>query len=315
MSVVILSGLVACSDSNPAAQPVAERTVCLEGAIGLSTRAVIGSGYEKDLPVGFVRQDESQSIAGRYGAWSVCKAVRQGGKGNRPIVFDESQWYPEDGRGIRLNGYYPAVDGVAVDTGTGKVVFTLDGTTDVMATGMLTATAYAPVRTCTFRHLLTQVRLVCYSDRAEEWGTIATIDAVDIHTRQELDCLAETPALADISSGDGIQDISVQDIQGLPVPGITAEEELPETQGYILLPVSPADGTAEHPLCFRITTTKDGRGNPVETVLNVSVSVEGGFRTGKSHVVTLFFTGNSRIQTASVSVEAWTDREQGDMPI
>ena len=50
-TVVILSGITACSDSNPTPQLVPETAVNLEGAIGLSTRVVIDSGYETDLDI------------------------------------------------------------------------------------------------------------------------------------------------------------------------------------------------------------------------------------------------------------------------
>ena len=315
ISIAILPGLAACSDSNPTPEPVPETAVCLEGAIGQSTRGVIGSGYEKDLEVCFARQDETIVSTESYGMWNRYEAVRTGGKGNRPIVFAESQSYPEDGRHIRLHGYYPAKGESGVVAGTGKVTFIVDGTTDIMSTGILTASGYVPIQTCTFRHLLTQVRLVCYSDRADRWGTIKTIEAIDVHTRQTLDLDQETSYLDDISSGDAIKNIPVQDIVNLPVPEVTVGEELPEPQGYLLLPVSPVDGTSEHPLHFRITTTKNGRGTEHETVSEVSFHIEDGFQTGKSHVVTLFFTDKSQIQTISVGVEAWTDHEQEDMPI
>ena len=315
ISIAILPGVTACSDSNPTPEPVPETAVCLEGAIGQSTRGVIGSGYEKDLEVYFARQDETVVTTESYGMWNRYEAVRTGGKGNRPIVFAESQSYPEGGRRIRLHGYYPAKGESEAVAGTGKVTFIVDGTIDIMSTGILTGSGYVPVQTCTFRHLLTQVRLVCYSDRADGWGIIKMIEAVDVHTRQELDLEQETPCLNDISSDDGIKNIPVQDIVNLPVPDVTAGEDIPEPQGYLLLPVSPVDGTAEHPLHLRITTTKDGRGTESETVSEVSFHIEGGFQTGKSHVVTLFFTDKSQIQTTSVSMEAWTDHEQEDMPI
>ena len=315
ISIAILPGFAACSDSNPTPEPVPEIAVCLEGAIGESTRGVIGSGYEQDLKVCFARQDETTVPGEGYGTWGIYEAVRRGGKGNRPIVFAQSQSYPEDGRRIRLHGYYPAKGESEAVAGTGKVAFTVDGTTDIMSTGILTGSGYSPVQTCMFRHLLTQVRLVCYSDRADGWGTIKTIEALDVHTRQRLDLGQETPCLNDISSNDGIKNIPVQDIVNLPIPDVTSGEDLPEAQGYLLLPVSPVDGTAEHPLHLRITTTKDGRGTESETVSEVSFHIEGGFQTGKSHVVTLFFTDKSQIQTTSVSVEGWTDREQNDMPI
>lgn len=315
-SIVLLSGFTACSDSSSAPEPVAETTVNLTGSIGQSTRAAIGSGYAEELKVGFVRQDETAVSAGSYGTWRVCSAVREGGAGNRPIVFDELQLYPSDGRAIRLHGYYPAVEESTVDAEAGKVFFTLDGLTDIMATGCLAATTYTPLRTCLFRHLLTQVRLVCYSDRAEQWGAIAKIEALEVHTRQELDCGLASPSLANASSGDGVKNIAVPDIAGLQVPQVAEGEDPPEPQGYILLPVSSADGETDgKPLRLRITTTKDGSGNEVETITPVSVTVAGGFQPGQTHLVSLFFTGNSAVQITSVRVEAWTDRDVGEWPI
>ena len=314
-SVAILWGLTACSDSDPTPPPVPETVVCLEGSIGASTRGVIGSGYEQDLKVNFARQDESAVLTGTYGGWAVHKAVRQGGRGNRPIVFAESQSYPADGRHIRLHGYYPAEGEPTTDAGGGKVTIRIGGTTDIMATGILEGNGYVPVTTCTFRHLLTQVRLVCYSDRADAWGTIQTIEAADVHTRQELDLSAETPRLADISVAEDIRNLPVQDIAGLLIPQVASDGSLPEAQGFLLLPASPVDGTAAHPLHLRITTTKDGNGNLKETLSDVFVRIEGGFEIGKSHIVSLFFTGASNIQTTHVSVEAWMEDEQGEMPI
>ena len=252
---------------------------------------------------------------GAYGGWAVHEAVRQGGRGSRPIVFAQSQSYPADGRHIRLHGYYPAEGEPTTDAGGGKVTFRIDGTTDIMATGILEGNGYVPVTTCTFRHLLTQVRLVCYSDRADAWGTIQTIEAADVHTRQELDLSAETPRLADISVAEDIRNLPVQDIAGLLIQQVASDGSLPEAQGFLLLPASPVDGTAAHPLHLRITTTKDGNGNPKETLSNAFVRIEGGFEIGKSHIVSLFFTGASNIQTTHVSVEAWMEDEQGEMPI
>lgn len=219
------------------------------------------------------------------------------------------------GRHIRLHGYYPVEGEPTTDAGGGKVTFRIGGTTDIMATGILVGNGYVPVTTCTFRHLLTQVRLVCYSDRPAEWGTIKGIEAADVHTRQELDLSAETPRLADISVAEDIRNLPVQDIAGLPIPQVVSDGSLPEAQGFLLLPASPVDGTAAHPLHLRITTTKDGNGNLKETLSNVFVRIEGGFEIGKSHIVSLFFTGAANIQTTHVSVEAWMEDEQGEMPI
>lgn len=305
-TIVCLRALTACSDgSDPTPQPVPETTVCLEGAIGVSTRAVIGSGYKKDLAVCFARQDETGS--GAYGTWSVSGAVRSGGSGNRPVVFDKTQLYPSDGSNIRLHGYYPATG--ETDVAAGRVIFTIDGMTDVMATGPLSGNSLAPLRTCTFRHLLTQLGLVCYSDRADRWGEIVRIEAMGVHTRQQLDWLSASPVLADVSSPGEIKIVAVQEIAGLPVPQVEEGGELPEVQGYILLPALSA------PLQLQVTTTKDGNGNETETVSRVSVAVEGGFQAGKRHVVSLFFTDGRKIQATTVGVEQWTDRDAGEIPI
>lgn len=311
--MIVLWGVIGCSDDDGGELlPVPERVISLQSAIGQSTRGVIGSSYDEDLVVCFARQDETDKASESYEMWNVYKAVRTGGSGSRPIVFDDLQLYPNEGRNIRLHGYYPAEGKPAA----GKVTFMLDGMTDIMATGKLTANAYAPVQDCTFRHLLTQVRLLCYSDHADQWGTIVKIEAMDVHTQLELDLAAETPRLDDLSSGDEvIKNIFVQDITDLSIPQIKAGDEQPDPQGYILLPVSPVDGTKARPLQLRITTTKDGRGNGNEMVSDVFVHVEGGFLTGKSHVISLFFTASGGIQATSVGVEPWTDREQGDIPI
>lgn len=313
--LVSLSGIMACSDNDQAPQPVPETTVRLEGAIGLSTRGVIGAGYETDLEVNFARQDESAVSEGTYGAWGSHKAVRKGGRGNRPILFAESQSYPADGRNIRLHGYYPAEGEPVAVAGTGKVFFQIDGATDIMATRLLTGNCFAPVQTCTFRHLLTQVRLVCYSDGAGDWGSILSIEAIGVHARQGLNLGEETPRLTDVSSPADIKNLPVQDITNLLIPEVAANESPPEAQGYLLLPVTPMDGTTEHPLHLRITTTKDGRGNAVETVSDVPITIEGGLQTGRSHIISLLFTDKGTVQTVHVSVDAWTEDEQGEMPI
>lgn len=202
-----------------------------------------------------------------------------------------------------------------VDPVTGKVIFTLDGMTDIMATGCLSATAYAPVRTCLFRHLLTQVGLVCYSDRAVLWGEIVKIEAVGVHTRQELDCTDESPRLTDVSSAEVIKNVIVQGINGLSLPQVDEGEGLLDAQGYILLPASQPVGTDGNPLRLEITTTKDGKGNEIETITSVSITVEDGFQIGKRHVVSLFFTTGTRIQTSFVGVEPWTDHDADELPI
>lgn len=140
----------------------------------------------------------------------------------------------------------------------------------------------------------------------------AKIEAAGITTGQQLDWRTETPGLTASSSGQ-VANVAVQDIDGLPLVQVDEGGELPDAQGYILLPAS--GGTAAYPLQLQVTTTKDGKGNKVETIIPVSVTVDGGFQPGKTHLVSLFFTGNSAVQISSVRVEAWTDTDVGEWPI
>lgn len=315
-ALVSLCVIIGCSDGGNNGLPPVETTVRLEGSIGLSSRAVIGSGYADTLEVCFARQDETGAGSEAYAAWNMCGAVRCGGAGNKPILFTEPQFYPVGGEAVRLHGYYPSDETKAMaDAGAGHVTFLIDGATDVMATGCISGTTYSPVRTCTFLHLLTQVGLVCYSDRAAWWGDITGIEAVGVHTRQQLGFASARPVLSDVSGEGEIRNIPVQEIAGLVLPEPAEGDDLPEAQGYILLPVLPVAGTEADPLHLRVSTTKDGRGNAVGTVSDVYVSVAGGFRAGSRHVITLFFTEGNHLVATEAGVEPWKEQEQGIFPI
>ena len=322
-TLAFLSGLIACSDDGGSSvlPPVSEAAVRLEGAIGLSTRAVIGSGYNEDLKVCFARQDETLASSETYGAWSVHSAVRSGGVGSRPIVFGDSQIYPSDNRNIRLHGYYPAdsVGLAASDVSTGKVTFTIDGKTDFMATGRITASAGAipdnpsPV-VCTFYHLLTQLSFVCYSDEADKWGKIVKVEVTDIPLKQELDWTAETPSLtavADIPLGK----LPVQEI-AQDIPQVNEGDPQPAAKGYILLPAAAGFGTSADVLWVEITTSKDGNGNEMETTSRLYITgPEDGFKVGYQHIVSLFFTDGIGIEVTQVDVKPWEVQDEPELPV
>ncbi|WP_224265012.1 hypothetical protein [Parabacteroides goldsteinii] len=91
ISIAILWGLAACSDSDPTPPPVPETVVCLEGSIGASTRGVIGSGYEQDLKVNFARQDESAVSTGTYGGLCIRLCVRVEGGTAQSYLLSRSR--------------------------------------------------------------------------------------------------------------------------------------------------------------------------------------------------------------------------------
>ena len=220
---------------------------------------------------------------GAYGGWAVHEAVRQGWKGEPPDCICPVAVITR--RMAVISACTVIIRRRGADNRCRRGQSNLphrrnDGYHG--HEGILEGNGYVPVTTCTFRHLLTQVRLVCYSDRADAWGTIQTIEAADVHTRQELDLSAETPRLADISVAEDIRNLPVQDIAGLLIRRSRPTDRFPRRKGFLLLPASPVDGMAAHPLHLRITTTKDGNGNLKETLSNVFVRIEGGFEIGKT---------------------------------
>lgn len=323
-TLVSFLGFTACSDDGGGSVPtmVTDGVVRLEGTIGLSTRAVIGSGYNEDLKVCFARQDESGLSTNTYGAWAVHTAVRSGGGGPRPIVFGQTQTYPSDGSSIHLHGYYPADSvGLAVSNpGAGKVTFTIDGKTDIMATGCLTASGAtvpgggpSPV-VCTFNHLLTQLSFVCYSDQADKWGDVVKIEATDIPLEQELNWTDAVPKLtAQTGSTTGM--LPVQEI-AQTIPQVAEGGTPPAPKGYILLPAADGFGTADKTLWLDITTSKDGNGNdaPKTTRLYITAPADG-FKPGFQHLITLFFTDGIGIEVAHVDVKPWEVEDEPELPI
>lgn len=270
VTFVFLSGFASCSDdgggNGSVLPPASEAAVRLKGAIGLSTRGVIGEDYNEDLKLSFARADildvDAPDVAG---LWGVYTAVRSGGGGSRPIIFMQTQNYPASGS-LYLHGYYPA-DGekVVSNAAAKKVTFTIDGETDVMATGRFKATNTQHTVTCTFKHLLTQLTFICYSNHVEKWGEIKKIEAADISLKQELDWTAGTPVLTSAASSDGNSEkgaLPVQDITyPLAISQVNGGDPIPEeAKGYILLPVAGGLGGSTNALWLDITTTKDGKG-------------------------------------------------------
>lgn len=304
--LAVLSVSQGCSD-DPAHEDLS-KALHLEGTIGTSTRAVINSGYEKDLDVCFARSDQGS-------LWHQLSAVRIGGIGRTPIVFTEPQFYPDDDREVRLNGYYPGFGW------TGNVqeqpIYTItDGSTDLMATGLLSGSYSKPVTTCMFRHLLTQLKFVCFSDQPDMWGAITKIEVQDIHRQQTFTLSDKIPVLSPVESSAtfSLSSICTSEDKRLELysgsPG-----SLPESlvvQDSILVPTQEA-GTERYPLILHITTQKGGIGiekpggyqHTAALVVKNADTGESGVQAGFSHRVEMSFT-NSEIEIVAVSVEPWT---------
>lgn len=292
MIAVGLLLLAGCSEGDTP-QPVVVRSVRLDSSIGASSRAVIGSGYEKDLDIRFARGDESEERPGSYGMWGHLDAVRQGGLGETPIRFSRVQLYPSEGR-LRLHGYYPSTGSPVA--GTDSVLFVIDGETDIMSTGLLSGSNASPVESCTFSHLLSQLQFVCYTDKPADWGEIVRIEVTGLPLRGGLLLNEENPVFR--PAVDGFRgSLPVQDLSEYKIPALASDGKKPDPKGYILIPVVPS-------VCLNIVTTRDGTGGEAETTHLAVVTVEGGLQAGRVHRIELFFTA-SGIEILTVTVTEW----------
>lgn len=310
--LAVLSVMQGCSDGPGHEEP--SKALHLEGAIGTSTRAVINSGYEKDLDVCFARSDQGN-------VWQELPAVRIGGIGRTPIVFAEPQFYPDDNREVRLNGYYPG-SGWTGDVQERPVYIVTNGSTDLMATGLLSGSYSKPVTTCTFRHLLTQLKFLCFSDQPDLWGEITKIEVVDIHRQQTFTLSDKVPVLSPVESSATFSLSSICTGEGETLELYAGSPgSIPESltvQDSILVPAQGA-GTEQYPLTLHITTQKGGVGiekpggyrHTATLVVKDTDTGESGVQAGFSHRVEMSFT-NSEIEIVAVSVDPWTSVEIDD---
>ncbi len=307
--LAVLSVLQGCSDGPGHEEP--SKALHLEGAIGTSTRGVINSGYEKDLDVCFARSDQGSG-------WQELPAVRIGGIGRTPIVFAELQFYPDDNREVRLNGYYPG-SGWTGNVQERPVYTVTDGSTDLMATGLLSGSYSKPVTTCTFRHLLTQLKFLCFSDQPDMWGAITKIEVEDIHRQQTFALSDKMPVLSPVESSATFSLSSICTGEGKTLELYTGSSgSISESliiQDSVLVPTQGA-GTEQYPLILHITTQKGGVGiekpggyqHTAILVVKDTNTGESGVQAGFSHRVEMSFT-NSEIEIVSVSVDPWSSVE------
>ncbi|MDH6358335.1 hypothetical protein [Parabacteroides sp. PF5-9] len=305
LATILFLFLIACSEKDIPGVEV-PKNIQLYGAIGTTTRSVIDADYPYDLPLGFVRRDEISS--GNYGLWHLSPAVRQGGTGNKLILFSETQEYPEDDKQLHLLGYYPA--DAHLHLAQGYLSFDIDGETDILSTGRLTGCMSSPFNACVLEHLLTQLQFVCYTDDLQAWGNLIRIEVDKVKTPLVLDL--ENPT--QLKPGTTSQEVSVpvKNLDNLQIPFFNQGKK-PDPQGYVLLPVSI--GGQDIPIQLKLITSKNGRGVVGETTHNTEIYIEGGVQAGFTHRVELLFSGEGELKIHIVSVEEWIPTPGGMIKI
>lgn len=315
--------LVSCNSEGTPQQPEKELPVPIVLSAGMSVQSetrgagMIDDGYTSDLPVNFflLEQDGTSGLYPNYSDYSAgtqLAATRTGGSGTTTVNFDSGseRYYPvrETNNKVKLVGWYPRVDGTAVTFSSGELLFSVDGSTDVMLTAEVEgskaiADKFSDAgKEFTFSHLLTQFRIKAYAlDAAAvtSWGNIT-----DIQVKGQLpQCKVILPAsvsfVGTATNLPLVRKVAMTNadltypLTLLPAPAIDC--------GYAMVP--PADSPTV--LTLEVTTVKGG-------TRDVPLNVQN-YEKGKAYEVSLKFTAGAI--TARAQIGAWTSVPMSDIEL
>lgn len=295
-SMLVAVFLAGCTNTEEPMAANSEEEIRITAGIGGTTRAVIDAGYGTDLNVSFARIDNLP--AGTNWNSPSVDAIRTGGAGNTAITFEQTQNYLAANGVSALIGYYPRKTPEAGTANPLRVVYTITGDEDIMATEIQTGYLTAPFETFTFNHLLTQLQFICVgsAEVIAKWTAVTSITVKDIATELTLSL--------DKTAGAGLTATGAPD-KSLPVKNCPAAvsvvgQATPQT-GYLML-YSIADmGTAAAAINLEVKATYDGVGK----TLPVSITnIDGGVQAGQSHLITLTFAEDGTI-IAEAGIAVW----------
>jgi hypothetical protein len=191
------------------------------------------------------------------------------------IAMSPKQYYPVDGSSIKFIAVHP--ENGTYDDENRTVEFLINGSTDILCSNVVEGSKTGPAPGMTFRHLLTQVKVMVIADGTNkadvpsEWGEVTGV-AIN---GKAVPALVTLPAptgngAASIAQKPGATgtNLAVTKASGvganLAIPTGTAAAEF----GYAMFLPSTADET----LTLTITTTKT---TGVETITNTAKSYAG----------------------------------------
>ena len=316
LAVSLMATMILTSCSNNEDSAVVDSTkseILMTAGIGTVTRAVINPDYENDLPVAFARMNPG--VPGNTWDYPDLKAVRVGGSGATPIVFETGQEYPASGN-VSLFGYYPRPAATPTTT-TNKLVadYSITGDEDIMATDFLSGSTATRITTCTFKHLLAQLqfRLVGSDGARGKWGngdgTGISVAIKNVPRSLQL-TLTKSGAggTAVLTTTTGTPDNGDLTVHGVPV--MTNPDDQNPTLGYCMLFPTPGMGTVtipSAPVVVEVTANYDG--TPTTRPINIE-NIAGGLQAGVSNLITLVFTTTGEI-TASSTIAPWAPGNNG----
>lgn len=193
MAGAVLAGallLAGCSKepADPASGPVKiEVAASVPGGVraprpggDASTKATVSGEEQMHLYFAARTADESGTFVQRGEPFL---GLRAAGDGARMLSFTPEQYYPEDGGGLRIQGWYPLADAIEDD----KVVWNLDGYQDIITALIHEGSASSPLTTIGFEHRLTQLQIYVFGETgaAARWGKVTGAEVHSLSSRYE----------------------------------------------------------------------------------------------------------------------------------
>lgn len=268
-SMLVAVFLVGCTNTEEPVTANSEEAIRITAGIGEPTRAVIDAGYGADLNVSFARIDNQP--AGMNWNTPSIDAIRTGGAGNTAITFEQEQNYLAANGVSALIGYYPRKTPEAGMANPLRVVYTITGDEDIMATEIQTGWLAAPFEVFTFNHLLTQLQFVC----------VGSAEAVAKWT------------------ATGATDKSLP-VKNCPAAVSVVGQATPRTGYLMLYPVADM-GTVAAAIDLEVKATYGGE---VKTLPVSITNIDGGVQAGQSHLITLTFAEDGTI-IAEAGIAVW----------
>lgn len=295
-SMLVVAFLAGCTNTEEPVTASSGEAIRITAGIGETTRAVIDADYSTDLNVSFARID-NQPAGTNWNTPSI-DAIRTGGAGNTAITFVQEQNYLAANGVSALIGYYPRKTPEAGTANPLRVVYTITGDEDIMATEIQTGWLATPFEVFTFNHLLTQLQFICVgsAEAVAKWTAVTSITVKNIAIELTLS-LDKTTGASLTATGAANKSLLVKNCPAaVSVVGRTA----PQT-GYLMLYPVAEKGTALAAIDLEVKATYDGVGK----TLPVSITnIDGGVQVGQSHLITLIFAEDGTI-IAEAGIAVW----------
>lgn len=250
-----------------------------------------------------------------------------------PLVFDDTYYYPVDGKKPFDFLAYAPITGAAVLADDNLTVdFTLTGAEDVIAatalgtdlngvkgySGAYFREAGATQPALTFKHYLSRLKFEVFAGNDETTQeanavSVTNIQVNGVQTAATLTMTTSATNLAGTGAADGIFTLLDRDGVTLTPAVATIVKNEQNTQGTRIgesLLMLPGQDTINMTVSLECNTAE---GNVQRNDLPASFTIPGGMVQGTQYRVKLVVYGMTRVD-ATASIEPWTDGDEVDVP-